>query len=409
MNCARRVACLFLAAPVAVLAAGGPPAPRELREELEAWVGRGPAHAGALYVAARTAARAGDEALAMLWLDRLEKAGSGDELDPDDFGSFAAGAAFRERADRFAQAAPPVGSAKATETGCRDLLPEGTAWDARRREVLVSSGRLRAVFAIGADGRCRPVVPQADGGLLAVLGMAVDAASDSLWVASTAAPFMADAKPGEAGTALLARIDLAAGRVVESVPHRGGMLNDLAIAGDGTIFVTESAGGAILRLPAGGRALEPHVPAGTFEGPNGIAVLEAGVLLVADFHGLSLVATDASGKVVRDRLASPPGLYLGGIDGIARRGRQLVAIQNLAGRGRVWSLEVDRAARRVGAKLLLRGQPDFRNPTTGAIAGGRFLFLADPNLQGAAPAGGVTPLPAGRRGHRLLALELPAD
>ncbi len=409
MSFTGRVACLLLVAPVAVLATGSPPAPRELRDELEAWVGRGPAHAGVLYVAARTAARAGDEALALRWLDRLEQAGSGDELDPDDFGSLAARAGFRERAGRFSRAAPPVGHAAATETGCRDLLPEGTAWDARRREVLVSSGRLRAIFAIDEAGRCRPVLPQADGGLLAVLGMAADAASDSLWVASTAAPFMANAKPEEAGTAMLARIDLGSGRVVASYPHRGGLLNDLALAEDGTVYVTESAGGAVLRLPPGGRALEIHVPAGTFEGPNGIAILGSGALLVADFRGLSLLAVDPSGKVVPERLESPPGLYLGGIDGIARRGRHVVAIQNLAGRGRVWSLDVDRAARRVGARLLLRGHPDFRNPTTGVVVGNRFLFLADPNLQVAEPGGALTALPPGRRGHRLLALELPAD
>lgn len=409
MSLPRLVAGLLVAAPLVAFCAGSPPAPRDLRDELDAWVARGPAHAGAMYVAARTAARAGDEALALRWLDRLEKAGSGDELDPDDFGALAERAGFRERAGRFARAAPPVGRATATETACRDLLPEGTAWDARRRQLLVSSGRLRSVFAIDEAGRCRPVVPQADGGLLAVLGMVVDAATDSLWVASAAAPFMAEAKPEEAGTAMLARIDLATGRVVASYPHRGGLLNDLALAGDGTVYVTDSAGGAVLRLPPGGRALEPHVPSGTLEGPNGIVVLDGGDLLVADFHGLSLLEVGSAGRVVHRRLASPPGTYLGGIDGLARSGGRLVAIQNLAGRGRVWRLEVDRSARSVGAKLLLRGHPDFRNPTTGAIAGNQFLFLADPNLQAAAPEGGLTAMPPGRRGHRLLALELPAD
>lgn len=84
------------------------------------------------------------------------------------------------------------------------------AWDAHRREGLVRADAFARSSRSARTGHAGRVVPQADGGLLAVLGMAVDAASDSLWVASTAAPFMADAKPGEAGTALLARIDLAA-------------------------------------------------------------------------------------------------------------------------------------------------------------------------------------------------------
>lgn len=378
-----------------------------LLDALAALVEREPDHVGAMYVAARTAARAGDEAQALRWLDRLEKIGSGDELDPDDFGSLATQAAFRERAARFARAAPPVGQADSVETRCRDLLPEGTAWDTRRRELLVSSGRGRAVFAIASDGRCRPVVPPADEGLLAVLGMSADAGTDSLWVASSAAPFMAEAKPSEAGTAMIARIDLSQGRVVATYPHRGGMLNDLALARGGTVYVTESAGGAVLRLRPGASGLEVHAPAGSFEGPNGIVALEGGDLLVADFHGLSLLpaGTDREAKPVR--LAAPRGVYLGGIDGLARQGRHLVAIQNLAGRGRVWSLSVDRAARSVAATLLLRGHPDFRNPTTGVIAEGRFRFLADPNLQVGGPGGAITPLPAGRTGHRLLEIALP--
>jgi sugar lactone lactonase YvrE len=378
---------------------------RQLLAALTELLQRQPDHVGAIYVAARTAASLGEEAVALQWLDRLAAVGLDDELDPDDFGAFAQAPAYRERAARFAAAAPPVGKVeRATEMKCGDLLPEGTAYDPRRREVLVSSGRRRTVVAVSTDGGCREVVPSGDAGLLAVLGMSVDPATDSLWVASTAAPFMIDAKPADAGRAMLSRIDLAKGRVAASYALPGtGMLNDLARALDGSVYVTESRGGAVYRLAPRGAALSAITRPDTFESPNGIVALPDGSLLVADFDGLARIVDPAGPKPTVERLATPGNLYLGGIDGLALAGTRVIGIQNLVGRSRVWSLAIDTEQRRVtDAKVLLRGHSDFLNPTTGVVVDGRFVFVADPKLQNARPDGTLTALPAGRTGHRML-------
>lgn len=395
--------------PAGDVAAASPQ--RQLLAALTAVVEKHPRHVGAIYVAARTAAQLGDDALASQWLDRLAEVGLDDELDSDDFGAFARTPAYRERAARFAAAAPPIGRVdRVVELRCRDLLPEGTAWDPKRREVLLSSGRRRTVVAVDATGACRDVVPSGDGGLLAVLGMSVDKASDSLWVASAAAPFMTNADKSDAGRTLLSRIDLARGRVTAAFALPGpGMLNDLTLAADGSVYATDSRGGTIYRLPRGGDALAPVLPPDTFESPNGIVALSGSLLLVADFDGLALVV-DPAGRAPRvERLATPSDLYLGGIDGLARANGQVIGIQNLVGRSRIWSLTIDPKQRRVSsARVLLRGHPDFLNPTTGAVADGRFLFVADPKLQSATPSGDLTDLPPGRSGHRLLELSVRA-
>lgn len=374
-------------------------------------------HHGAAYIAARRAARAGNEALALRWLDRLLATGRfGDRLDPDDFAAIAASPTYRERAAAFAAAAPAVGTPqRVQETACVDLLPEGTAWDARRQRLLLSSGRQRSVFALDAGGACHRLLPPADAGLLAVLGMAVDASADELWVASAAAPFMQPSKPEEADTTLLARIDLRQGRVVQTWRLPGpGLLNDLALVADGTVYATESRGGTVYRLGRERRGLEPLFGAGTFEGPNGIVALDADTLVVADFHGLWLVEGAAGSQARRRPLRSAEEPYLGGIDGLAlvrpvAGGAALVGIQNLVGLSRVWWLGVDVASARVQPQLLLRGQGDLRNPTTGAIGSdGLFHFIGDPQLQVARADGGLTPLPPQRTGHRLLSLRLPA-
>lgn len=87
----------------------------------------------------------------------------------------------------------------------------------------------------------------------------------------------------------------------------------------------------------------------------------------------------------------------------------MIGVQNLVGRSRIWSLAIDPRQHRVtDAKVLLRGHPDFLNPTTGVVVGGRFVFVADPKLQNAQPDGTLSALPAGRTGHRMLEVAVDA-
>lgn len=376
----------------------------------DALIAREPGHIGALHHAARMAANAGDGARAMQYLRALNAAGFDDALEPADFATLADRDDYRAIAEHFDAAAAAVGEAEAyAETHCLDVLPEGAAYDAKRDRFLMSSGRRRSVLAVDADGRCSELVPPGQGGLLAVLGMDLDGATDTLWVASAAAPFMRDAESAQAGESLLSRIDLMAGRVIASYATTGpGLLNDLDLLADGRVAVTDSMAGTVHLLDPHGSSptLTRLLPDASFEGPNGIVALADGLLLVADFHGLWLL-DPAVGAASKRRVATPDDRYLGGIDGLARDGGHVIAIQNLVGRGRVWRFRVDaKDARVVELALLLRQHPDLRNPTTGAVANRRFLFVADPNLQ-VFVDGVVTAPPAGRHGHRIVALPLP--
>lgn len=362
------------------------------------------------YTLARIYAREDrDRALAML--GELETIASWDyRLADMDFPALADDPAYRRIARLLNARAPsPEPSPVAFELDVVDIVPEGVAWDARRSELLVGSMHQRAVFAADGQGRTRPVVTAAQDGLLGVLGIAVDEQRDQLWVASTVVPFMRGFNPDQAGTSALFAFDLATGATIGRwhPPEKPSQLNDLIVLDDGSVYVTDSITGALLRRPADakpGTPLEVVVPAGTFLGTNGIVdAADSQAVYVCDYRGIHRVEL-ASGR--RTRLAPPPGVQtLGGIDGVERHGDWLLAIQNIAGPGRVWALRLTRDGRGIeSARLLDAGHPRYQGPTTGAVAGDRFLYLADAALQ--LHDGEVQPAAPGQR-HAILSLPLP--
>jgi hypothetical protein len=224
------------------------------------------------------------------------------------------------------------------------------------------------------------IAPGRDG-LWSVLGLKVDARRHVLWAASAA-----DGREGAAaGSSALFAFDLPSGalrsrHVLESAPGRRHLLNDLALAASGEVFATESETGAVYRLAAPGQPFEAWLPAGTFTYPNGIALDAAEKrLYVADFaKGLSIV------EIATKRIRPAPhsrDLPVHGIDGLSLYGDSLVAVQNGPGMERIVRLELDSSGERVtGLRVIESRNPEFDAPTTGAVAGSDYYYLANSQL-----------------------------
>ena len=86
----------------------------------------------------------------------------------------------------------------------------------------------------------------------------------------------------------------------DAVPH------DLAVAADGTIYITDSAkegqAGALYRISAKGKVSAWVTRNDALEKPNGIAVLPDGTI-VHGGRGVNLVFRDTSGRILREREA----------------------------------------------------------------------------------------------------------
>jgi len=161
----------------------------------------------------------------------------------------------------------------------------------------------------------------------------------------------------------------------------GGFLNDLAVAKNGDVFVTDSTRPILWRIPAGstGGALEPWLSfVGTpFQyrfGPNefnanGIAATPDGkYLIVAQANAGKLFLIEIATKRVTE--IDLGGQTLPGADGIVLRGRSLYVVSN----GGI--AEVRLSGQLTSGTVVSRTtDPSFNSPTTNAIARGRMLVV----------------------------------
>lgn len=355
-----------------------------------------PQEGAVLYLLAYFNAEAGRRDAVYRWLDELARLAWDLGIDDGDFKAIAAEPRYQEIARALNPRVPTVaGAPVAFRLAERDLIPEGIAHDPKRKEFFVSSIHKRKIVRVRADGKVSDFIAPATGGIGGVLGMRVDPKRDALWAAANPGEGSEPAEP--AAPRAIYQFALKDGKLVASYPApedgKPHLLNDVAIGGDGAVYVTDSEGGGVFRLKPGAAALDALVPAGSMVYPNGI-VADAGgrALYVADAVGLWSVDLQ-SGE--RRRLQAPAGTTLGCIDGLSQDGADLVAVQNL-GKTRLIRVTVDAAAGRVSAvKVLASQHPEFELPTTAALAGGDAYVIANSQLR-AKDESGKKYLPADR-------------
>ena len=344
-----------------------------------------PDHPRYLYNLACGLALAGDAGGAVGVLERLAAMGlTFDVAADDDFASLRESAGFKEVAKRMEALKQPAGEAKrAFALADPRFMPEGVAYDPADGSFFVGGVHSREIARVKKDGRVERIAGREDG-LDSVLGMAVDPARHLLWACSSAMPEMEGYAAADEGRAALVRIELPAGKPVRSIaiPARGGVhnCNDLTVGPSGEVYVADSVGGAIYRLPAGAQALEEWVPPGAFRSPNGLALGPGATRLYVSDYAAGLFAVDLATRSVTP-LGHPDDLALRGIDGLTAvpgRPGTLLAIQNGIRPYRVLRLDLAPDGLSItGSEVLLRSHPDFDEPTLGTVVGDHLYLVAN--------------------------------
>jgi DNA-binding beta-propeller fold protein YncE len=268
---------------------------------------------------------------------------------------------------------PPVHRSRvAFDVPEADLIPEGLAYDPAARVFYLGSMHRRKIVRITEAGEVSDFVKPELYGLMPVGGVHVDPADRSVWAASD---------PGEARRSELLHFD-SQGKLLERYPAPGPGphdLNDLVLRGATEIFVTDTDGHKVYRFDRKSHAFTALAFPRPLFYPNGITVsAEESLLYVADLMGVLQV--DLPNNQVRE-VHPGKGNTLAGIDGLYWYKNSLLAAQYGTGAFRIARFQLSPDGTRVTRSEVLEYRtPVLSFPTTGAIAGNQFYFIANTGI-----------------------------
>lgn len=293
----------------------------------------------------------------------------------DEFAPVRALDGWPEVAARIEALYEPVGDATvAARYREGDFIPEGIAFDAAGNLYL---GSIRKGQLVRVTGDVE-VLSTRDGHW-SVFGIRSHP-DGSLWFASSAVGQL-EGVGDEEGQAGLFRYDVSQRTTTKSavLPEYASnqVLGDLVIADANTIYTTDSVTGGVYRYNIDANEFEILVKPGRLVSPQGLVLDESGgFLYVADYNGGLYRVSLITRSLAKVRTPATTTDY--GIDGLYRRGDELIVIQNGIRPHRVVAMQLDDTGMEItGHRLLASNLPEFDEPTLGVIQGDHFYFVAN--------------------------------
>lgn len=320
-----------------------------------------PQRPAVVYNLASLEAAQGENADALVLLRRYAGMGivNGAEGDAD-FPALAKAPAYKAVMARLDQARRAICTCETLFTGSADpFIAEGVARDGNR--IFVAGVHARRILAI-ENGKSSDFGAQLPGGY-SPFGMAVDRKRHLLWMAAAA---ITQSASGETGKSALIAFDLATGALVKVYPASGKLsFGDIALAPDGTVYVSESAEGSLFKLASGADALSPVGKPAMLASAQGMVVSKDGKTLLISDYAMGLLRVDLQTGAL-ETIAIPSNVTTIGIDGMAPLADgSIIVTQN--------GFKTPRIVR-------LRLSPDWSRLMSLTVAGANAPEIADPSL-----------------------------
>ena len=259
------------------------------------------------------------------------------------------------------------------------LRTEGITWDPVGRQLYFGSLN-GEIWRVDLNGKLERFAGPGTG-LREVLGLKVDAERRLLWAATGVFPdLIPTGEPKkDVGTTGLHAYDLGTAKRVrdcglDARPTMHGF-NDMALASNGDVYVSNSTVNSIYKLSAGGCKLDRVLQDPAMSFPNGIALTPDGSrLYVAHVEGISAIDV-RTGK--RTQLRVPKNAAVSSIDGLVWDGKDLLAIQPSPYLARVARIRLadDGLSVREVTTMSSRPPPGL-NPATGVVVNDQYYMVA---------------------------------
>ena len=283
-----------------------------------------------------------------------------------------------------AAAAAPLSQVVIDDTG---VFPESLTSTAAGDLIIGSSGKGTIYRAApGADKASVWIDPKTSG-MSGVLGVFADEKSHTLYACSVA--FGAPPEKADSLSALRA-FDLKSGAAKAAYPMPDGgksLCNDIAVARDGTAYVSETRGGRVLRLKKGASALEVWVKDDRLAGADGIAIGGDGAVYLNSVSAGRLFRIPVAAGGMAGAIAElQPSLKLDRPDGLRAIGGARFLMAE-GGAGRITEVVVD--GDKATIVPLKTGDPGVTAVTLTQgrawIINAKFNYRSDPALKDKSP------------------------
>ena len=331
--------------------------------ELDARLGGPPS---VLQTLARAQMQAGDAKAALGTLERLARTGLALRPDNDPvLRGLKDDPRFLQVMETMRANAAPLAAARLVvklppeEWIAEDLALDGDAF-------LVSSVRKKKIVRVQRDGTVR------DFAAAPYSAFALARSKKFLWASTAAIAHGEGFSAAIAGQAAVLRLDSKSGRELARFEHRGN-LGDLAAAGNGDVYVTDSLGGGVFRLRQG--KFEALTAQREFLSPQTPALAPDEKILYVPDYAAGIARLDLATRQV-SWLKNPRGCALTGIDGMYRYRDSLLAIQNGTSPKRILRMRL--AGDSISeCQVLEQNSPGLGEPSHGVVAGRDFYFIAN--------------------------------
>lgn len=286
--------------------------------------------------------RLGDHTNAIRWMERYAAMGlKYDVAHDDDLKFLGNDPAFAPVAQAMREKTKRVQNAQSVCTlPLPDLMPEDLTFDKAAGTFVVSSIQHHTLYRVrppkDGEAECtlQEIALEDQAKRWPVLAVSADATRNLLWMTACAMPGFTGFPKEDEGKAALFAIDGATGKVVKRfdlATGGPGVLGDMSVAQDGTVYVSDSIGGGVYRVQGDLKTAVLEKIAGDFLSPQTPVLAADGKrLFVADYSmGIAvvdLVAPNSEGQL--NYLAHPESFAVTGLDGLYLSGDSLVGVQN---------------------------------------------------------------------------------
>ena len=262
-----------------------------------------------------------------------------------------------------------------------DHLYDAIAFDPKRKQLLIGSVREGTVSLLGKDGQLQTLIkPDAANGLWSVYAMAVDADSDTLYVASTASVYYKGFDKADFGKAGVFKFNLTTGKLVDKyllLPDgEPRTLSSIAAGKNGKFFVADGLRNTIFRLDGG--KLKPMLANPRLTSIRGLALTDDGKRLYFADYNAGVFGIDLAAGKAFDLAYDGTKLVLGGVDGLNWYDGTLVVIENGMSPARIMRIHFADDGRTIKRTVVLdAANPALTLATYGAVDGDGLYTIAN--------------------------------